>query len=245
MLACTCRTLAYVLVIFHLSLIVPYYFIGSDALLHITSLGKYTGYDFSKNKDSMPVFSWDMTMFKTERVAFWTHIIFSPITLLCGLFQFSTWLRSNYPALHRLSGYLYLLCQIPGIPAGMYLGFNEYAGFVAKYGFIGMGMFTLTCSFMSYYAAAIDRDYEAHREWTIRSYFVMFGSVVAFRLMILFWIPMHLQLTESPMRKVPQDLFYEPYTVCIFVSWAIPLLLADIYLYFTRAKKHLQAKKQQ
>lgn len=64
----------------------------------------------------------------------------------------------------------------------------------------------------------------------IRAYFVMFSSVVLFRLAIMYFIPWEVRRTGG---ELPQD-FLAPYVVCIFLSWSLPLLFADVYLSLTK-----------
>jgi hypothetical protein len=68
-------------------------------------------------------------------------------------------------------------------------------------------------------------DAVAHRTWMIRGFSVMWCSVVLFRLGIIFVIP---AVAELPQGYGP------PYTAFIFLSWAVGLLLGDIYLFATR-----------
>jgi hypothetical protein len=80
-----------------------------------------------------------------------------------------------------------------------------------------------------------------HREWMIRAYFVMFSSVVLFRLAIMYFIPWEVRRSGG---ELPQD-FLAPYVICIFLSWSLPLLFADVYLSLTKiTTSNLKTKSQ-
>ena len=179
-----------------------------------------------------PLVEWDMIMFSQQYIAFYTHVSLGPIALVAGFFQLNNKLRKQKPALHRWIGNLYLFCQLFSIPAGIWLGLHEYAGIAAVYGFIGMGGSTLLSSAFAYYYIRFG-DYETHREWMIRSYFIMWSSVVLFRLGIMYWIPLEVRRFGG---TLPND-FKDPFVVCIFLSWSLGLLGADIYLSYTKPKK--------
>ena len=67
----------------------------------------------------------------------------------------------------------------------------------------------------------------------IRSYFIMWCSVVLFRLGIMCWIPLEVKRFGG---TLPND-FKDPFVVCIFLSWSLGLFGADIYLSNTKPKK--------
>ena len=66
----------------------------------------------------------------------------------------------------------------------------------------------------------------------------MWSSVVLFRLAILFWIPFEVRRSGG---ELPAD-FRGPYVVCVFLSWSLALLAADVYLSLT--KEHTGKQKQ-
>ena len=107
----------------------------------------------------------------------------------------------------------------------------EYGGITAFYGFLGMGVSTLLSTSLAMYFAIARQDWERHREWMVRSYTIMWSSVVVFRLLIIYWIPWEVARTGG---CLPED-FGPVYLVTIYFSWSLALLAADLYLSFSRS----------
>jgi hypothetical protein len=201
---------------------VVYWLFGFDVTL---SLGKRL-FGLTYPTDGMPLLDYDRQMFHAHAFAAWTHIIASPLALMIGPLQLWERLRTAIPRLHRALGYTYLGLQLVGLPAGMYLGRFDYAGEAATYGFFAMGATTLVCSAAAL-RAILGGDRVSHRQWMIRGYAVMWSSSVGFRLFLFLGLP---RLAHEPL---PSG-FRAPYIAFVFLSWAIALLLADVYLSATR-----------
>ena len=189
-------------------------------------------YDEITDSTNLPLLEYDKILFREHSLAFYMHVTFGPIALIAGLLQFNGRLRKSKPHIHRWVGRVYLIAQFLGLPGGMILGMHEFAGLVAMYGFIGMGGSTLICSAIGYYKIT-QGLVDEHREWMIRSYAIMWSSVVLFRISIMYWIPLEVRRIGG---TIPDD-FRDPYIVCIFLSWSLALLAADIYLAFSKPSK--------
>lgn len=57
------------------------------------------------------------------QLGFYTHVLFGPIALITGPFQFAPKFRSNNLYLHRLLGKIYVIACIVGGIAGFYIAF--------------------------------------------------------------------------------------------------------------------------
>ena len=174
----------------------------------------------------LPLLAWAPGVFHAHAVATYTHVLLSPLALVTGPLQLWPGLRQRQPRLHRWVGRLYVFAIGVGIPAGVYLGAYEGEGVVATMGFFGMGLTTITCTLLAWHAARA-RDFVSHRAFMLRSYVVLFTSNVGVRLLVLLLLP-HL----APM---PQG-FREPYLVCVYLTWALGLLGADVYLYLAQPR---------
>lgn len=183
-------------------------------------------YPIVDGRAALPQLEWAPRVFRAHAAATYLHVLVSPIALAIGPLQLVPWLRKRGSALHRSLGKLYVAAVLIGIPAGVYLGAYEAEGIVATMGFVGMGVTTVVCTLLAYVAARAG-DFESHRAFMLRSYLVMFFGNVVLRLAILLVIP----------RVAPMPAGYrEPYLVCVFLSWPLGLLVADVYLYLSRAR---------
>lgn len=104
------------------------------------------------------------------RIAFFVHVYTSLWVLLAGFTQFSKMLRSRYPKVHRLVGYIYAadILLITG-PAGFVMGFYANGGITSRVAFI-----TLATGWIFFTAMAVVKarrgDYDSHRAYMMRSY---------------------------------------------------------------------------
>lgn len=104
------------------------------------------------------------------RLAFFVHVYASIWVLFAGFTQFSKTIRSRYPKLHRVFGYIYAadVLLITG-PAGLVMGFYANGGVSSKIAFI-----MLATGWIFFTAMAVVKarsgDYDAHRDYMIRSY---------------------------------------------------------------------------
>lgn len=207
---------------------------GLDALLYailgidgaLATLARLFGltYPVVNGRVAMPLLSWVPGIFHAHVLATYLHVLLLPVALLIGPLQLSARLRQRRPQLHRLLGRCYAGAVFVGVPAGVYLGIFSGEGIVATMGYFGMGLSALVCTVLAWHAAQT-RDFVSHRAFMIRSYVVLFTSAIGLRLLLLLLVP-----RLGPM---PQG-FHEPYVICVFLTWSLGLLSADIYLYLTR-----------
>jgi len=70
------------------------------------------------------------------RIAFFTHVYTSVFVLVCGIIQFSAYLRQRFLNLHRLSGRIYvILIVLFAGPTGLVMGFYGNGGWIAQTAF--------------------------------------------------------------------------------------------------------------
>ena len=105
-----------------------------------------------------------------------THMIFGPIALLAGPWQFFSKLRTTNPKLHRWTGRSYVAaCLISGIGA-VFTAPYASGGPVASAGFMMLAVLWIATTF-SGWRAAVSRNFELHRILMRFSYAMTFGAV--------------------------------------------------------------------
>ena len=151
--------------------------------------------------------------FVAHPVGITAHIFASAVALLLGPFQFSTRLRSRWPAVHRWTGRVYLgVAVLLGGVAGLYMSYYAFGGIVAKLGFGCLAcawLFTGTRA----YVAARSRDFAAHRRWMIRNYGLTFAAVT-----------LRLYLPPAFLLQIP---FEVAYPAIAWLCWVPNLLVAQ------------------
>ena len=148
------------------------------------------------------------------------HISTSAVALLAGPLQFIKSLRKKHNKLHRITGRLYMGCVLIGGTSGLYLAIFHlmltvhYITFGA--GLAGLAIAWLTTSGMGL-KSVLDKNFQQHREWMIRSYTVT-CAFTTFRLLFA--------LIESilPIQKI------DAFNICAWSCWAIPLLVVEVIL---------------
>lgn len=114
---------------------------------------------------------------KLWRYSFYTHVFFSPIVILSGLFQFNRWIILHQPKVHRLLGYIYITTVLLiSAPSALVMAFYANGGRVAQISFV-----ILTLCWILFTWIALQRakkgDYISHVRWTLRSYALTLSAV--------------------------------------------------------------------
>ena len=105
-----------------------------------------------------------------------THMIFGPIALLTGPWQFFAKLRARNPKLHRWTGRTYVAaCLISGI-AALFTAPYASGGPIAALGFGTLAALWIATTFAGW-RTAVARNFDAHRILMRFSYAMTFGAV--------------------------------------------------------------------
>lgn len=153
------------------------------------------------------------------------HVAGSATALLVSPFQLLQRWRARQPVVHRWVGRLYVLCCTVGGVAGLVLAFGSTAGPVAGLGFGSLAVIWLTVNALAW-KAALDRRFDQHRRWMIRSFALTFAAVT-----------LRVYLPLSQIAGLP---FLESYRVIAFLAWVPNLMIAELYLR-ARARPRLAA----
>ena len=120
-------------------------------------------------------------LYRNRATWLYIHAFAAAVALLIGPLQF--FLRrlqggraERLLPLHRWLGRVYLLAGLIGGGAGTYLALFAYGGFAAQLGFASLGGL-LIVTLVSAYVAIRQGHETLHREWTIRSFSLLFAAV--------------------------------------------------------------------
>ena len=143
------------------------------------------------------------------------HAVAGVITLLIGPIQFVRWIRARWPAVHRATGRLYLMVGAVAAPAGLVLALGTSSGQIASVGFAIPALLWMHFAWLGW-RAAVERRFDAHREWMIRAYAIT-ATAITLRLML-------------PASALLELEFYPAYRVISWASWLTNLVIAEIVI---------------
>ncbi|MBL4789003.1 MAG: DUF2306 domain-containing protein [Kordiimonadaceae bacterium] len=149
-------------------------------------------------------------------IAMYLHVIFGPLALLIGGFQFYPGWRSKHPAYHRLAGRVYVgSMSLSGVGASV-MALTTNSGPVAAAGFGGLAIASIFTTVRGYLLARAGR-YELHRRWMIRSYVLAFAAVT-------------LRLQLAPLVMGVWTDFATGYVIISWSCWVPNLLYGEWYV---------------
>jgi uncharacterized membrane protein len=158
-----------------------------------------------------------------RRLGFLPHMVGGTVAVLSGVVQLWLGLTGRTAGWHRVLGRIYVGGVAVGAAGGFYLALTlPYGGFA-----YAAGLFLLAVAWTVTTAMAIlairHRAVEQHREWMIRSYIVTF-AFVTYRVLAS-------SMTDW---KIAPDA--EIQTFAAFACWSVPLLIAEPFLQFRKAR---------
>lgn len=155
----------------------------------------------------------------TRYGALTVHAGFAVVALVIGPFQFLKGLRARRPRLHRWMGRTYVIaCLIAGA-AGLLLAVGATTGPVSTAGFgllAVLWIFTTTGAWTS----AMDRRFDEHRRWMIRSFALTFAAVT-----------LRLYLPFAFFSPFGYD---DTYRAISFLCWVPNLAFAEVFVRLRR-----------
>lgn len=110
-------------------------------------------------------------------LAFWVHVFTSMLPLVAGFTQFWPGILRKWPVVHRSMGRIYVItvCFITG-PASLIMGFYANGGVTSRIAFITLAVLWLGTTAMGW-RTALQRNWQAHRAWMIRSYALTVSAI--------------------------------------------------------------------
>ncbi len=156
-------------------------------------------------------------------VAFYAHIISSPVSLIAAMFLLFSGRLSQQGGIHRYAGRLQAVIVLAVVaPSGLFMSMYAFAGPVAGAGLATLSIATAGCLVFAVRDARL-RRFSAHRRW-------------ASRCCILLVSPLLLRLISGAaiVSQLDSDWFYR---LNAWFSWLAPLLIYETCRWFgnTRA----------
>ncbi|MCY2975368.1 MAG: DUF2306 domain-containing protein [Planctomycetota bacterium] len=151
-------------------------------------------------------------------LAFYIHIIATPLALLNGFYLTNDHLRSKSPGVHKALGRVQAIVIILLIgPSGLIMSLYASSGFWAGAGFacqaLALMIFTvLGCVY------AIRRQFAIHRLWMMRAFLTLCGAIV-----------LRILAAVYAQSGWPQELYYP---ITAWLCWLLPLATYEALLVF-------------
>ena len=147
-------------------------------------------------------------------IAFYTHILSGPFSLLAGVLLTNQSMRRRFPQFHRQLGRTQIACiLLLVVPSGLWMSWHAEAGTAACVAFATLSLPTGWATWMGW-RQAIRRDFASHKRWMTRS-FVLLCSAVVLRIV-------------GGLASVLG--FYTPWLdpVAAWACWLLPLLALEL-----------------
>jgi len=176
------------------------------ALLIVAKSVDYFSPDFSKG-----FLIGKENIFSFYKFFLYAHILFSPVALISGLFQFS-FQRSN---LHRFMGKIYVVSVLGfASPSGLFMSFFSIGGISSVINFFLLSLLWFLFTLKAYQFIKTGNTIE-HKKFMIRS-FILANSAVLLRLFS--YINNHYKLIDV----------VTGYNIIVWISWLPILLLFEL-----------------
>lgn len=143
------------------------------------------------------------------------HVAGGIVALLAGPLQFVRRIRTGRPALHRAAGRTYVLACAVAAPAGLVLALGTTAGPVAGTAFALQALLWPAFTWLGY-RAAVERRFDDHREWMLRSY-ALTAAAITLRLML-------------PASMLAGLEFAAVYPAIAWLAWTVNLAAVEVHI---------------
>lgn len=179
-------------------------------------------------KDALPYFGFEKEIFGRYWDFKWPligHISGGLIALAMGPFQFSKAFRNKFMNAHRIIGRIYLISILVGTIASTVLAWTSSyeVGFSWALSLQVLGLVWLASASMAY-VSVMQKRIVQHKEWMIRSYVITFAFVL-FRF-----------LNELSIAKTLMPEFTDRGPTLVWLSWTIPVFIAEMVISWKRKK---------
>ncbi|MEA1786146.1 DUF2306 domain-containing protein [Arenibacter sp. GZD96] len=153
------------------------------------------------------------------------HLLGGALALIIGPFQLSTSFRNRFLNLHRSLGKVFIIAIIIGSLSAIYMSFYVAPQVNVSWSIslFVMALVWLASVLMAYRAIRLKRI-QQHKEWMIRAYIITLGFVL-FRV-----------LNENSLIRDLMPTFEERGAACIWLSWTVPLFIAEVVLQWHKKK---------
>lgn len=121
------------------------------------------------------------------------HIVFASLALALGPWQFSRWLRTRHPRVHRVMGRAYLSAVALGAVGGIVTSIYSTLGLKGFFGFAALDVLWVWTAYRAYRAVRA-QNFREHEAWMIRNFALTYAAVtlrLEFALLLLVQLPFH------------------------------------------------------
>jgi uncharacterized membrane protein len=176
-----------------------------------------TDIDFLLTKqDVLPITLW--------RYAFYVHISTSLLTLLSGLTQFSGYIYTKIPKIHRFVGKVYIIVLLfLSAPSGLIMSFYANGGIKTQSAFALLSILWWLFTYIAYRKIK-NGEIEQHAAFMIRSYALTWSAITLRLMQFLFG---EFQLVD----------FETAYLLSAWLGWSINLAIAEVFIRLNYPKK--------
>jgi uncharacterized membrane protein len=160
--------------------------------------------------------------FRERPWGIYSHAFVSMFALALGPFQFRRRLRERRLGLHRTLGKIYVVAALLTGLTGLYMAMRSFGGMPTHLGFGALAVGVLVTTTIAYRRIRT-RDRDAHREWMIRSFSLIFAAVTLRVLLPLLVITYRGQFAPA-------------YLLVAWLCWVPNILWAEWYIRRTRLR---------
>lgn len=148
--------------------------------------------------------------------AFYVHIVTGSLVLVTGIFQLSKRIRERIPKWHRAAGKFYVVVVLfLTAPSGFIMSFYANGGLPAQTGF---GLLAVLWWYFTWrgWRSALNRDWNVHRQFMLRSYVLTFAAVTLRMYSFIFAL----------MGMRGESI----YTIIVWLSWVPSLIVVELWV---------------
>jgi uncharacterized membrane protein len=158
------------------------------------------------------------------QLAFFSHVYTSIFVLIIGITQFSTFIRNQFPSVHRNLGKLYIaLVLLVASPTGLVMAYYANGGVFPQISFSLQAIFWFIFTYKGYQYAK-SQDWNKHQKFMLRSYALTLSAI---SLRLFKWI------IVSTFGLPPMD----TYQIVAWLGWLFNLMVVEVYFFSKKVSK--------
>lgn len=148
--------------------------------------------------------------------AFFTHVYTSIVVLIAGIFQFSNYVRTRYPVIHKNLGKVYVgLTLLLASPSGLVMGYYANGDIYSRISFMLLAVLWFYFTYKAFRHIK-QGQFELHRKFMLRS-FALTMSAISLRLIKWGLV--------STLELPPMD----TYKIVAWAGWVVNLAVLEVY----------------
>ncbi|TWJ14662.1 putative membrane protein DUF2306 [Stackebrandtia albiflava] len=156
------------------------------------------------------------------------HVVMGTVTMVCCCLQVWPWLRTTRPAVHRLTGRIYVIVVVPAALLALVSSVLQDVPVPGRIGNATLAVLWLVTT-LAGYRAARRRRFAEHRRWMLRSFALCF-SIVVNRLWTGVLVAALQPALEGYYGGDAQALFVDAGVAGIWISWVVNLLVVEWWI---------------